>query len=64
MSGVGNRPEKGEGARPRLAQILPGGYVYRGLKRDPEIAARVRAKDREIRREMIETRAPSSEPTS
>ena len=54
MSRVENNAENAQGKQPELVQLesAPCCYAYKGLKRDPVIAARVRAKSREIVREI------------
>ena len=54
MSRAENNAENAEGKQPELVQLesAPCCYAYKGLQRDPVITARVRAKNREIVREI------------
>lgn len=66
MSRVENGTENIEGKQPEFVQIegKPGCYVYRGLRRDPAIAAKVRAQDLEITREIDRKRLQKIRGTS
>ncbi len=62
MSKVENNDRNEVGDLPKLVKILPGGYAFKGLKRDTEITKKVRKQSREIEKKIIEERPASNNP--